>query len=57
MYFPVYGQGTVLQAMEHFAAGLHRAAVFNKTNKVLTSILTQSGASPQPPSNQAAAMW
>jgi hypothetical protein len=43
MYFPVYGQGTVLQAMEHFAAGLHRAAVFNKTNKVLTSILTQSG--------------
>jgi len=42
MYFPVYGQGTVLQAMEHFAAGLHRAAVFNKTNKVLTSILTQS---------------
>jgi CBS-domain-containing membrane protein len=42
LYFPVYGQGTVMQAMEHFAAGLHRAAVFNKTNKVLTNIITQS---------------
>jgi 5'-AMP-activated protein kinase regulatory gamma subunit len=42
LYFPVYGQGTVMQAMEHFATGVHRAAVFNKTNKVLTNILTQS---------------
>jgi CBS-domain-containing membrane protein len=41
-YFPVYGQGTVMQAMEHFAVGVHRAAVFNKTNKVLTNIISQS---------------
>lgn len=41
-FFPVYGQGTVMQAMEHFGAGVHRAAVFNKTNKVLTNIISQS---------------
>lgn len=39
-YFPVYGQGTVLQAIEHFAAGVHRAAVFS--NLRLANIISQS---------------
>jgi len=42
-FMPVYGQGTLLQAIEYFASGLHRAAVFNKITSLLTNIITQSG--------------
>jgi len=41
-FMPVYGQGTLLQAIEYFASGLHRAAVFNKITSLLTNIITQS---------------